>query len=45
MVKFPSGLIITNYHPIFYKGAWSFPCDIFQAETIYVDKYYNFVLE
>jgi hypothetical protein len=44
MVRFPTGLIITNYHPVFYQGAWNFPCDIFNPEKIQVDKYYNFVL-
>ena len=45
MVKFQSGLIITNYHPVLSKGEWKFPVDVKQSEKIYVDRYYNFVLE
>jgi hypothetical protein len=45
MVRFPTGLLITNYHPVFYQGKWNFPCDVFEPEKLFVDRYYNFVLE
>jgi hypothetical protein len=45
MVKFDSGLIITNYHPVLYEGSWRFPVDLKACEKFYVDQYYNFVLE
>lgn len=45
MVRFHNGLIITNYHPIIYKGEWKFPVDVKPSEKIFIDKYYNFVLE
>jgi hypothetical protein len=45
MVKFDNGLIITNYHPVIVNGQWKFPIDVKKAENIFVDNYYNFVLE
>lgn len=45
MVKFNKGLIITNYHPILHKNDWRFPVDVKEPEHIFVDRYYNFVLE
>lgn len=45
MVKFENGLIITNYHPILHKNEWMFPVDVKGPEQIFVDRYYNFVLE
>ena len=45
MVKFENGLIITNYHPILMNDGWKFPVDVKMSEKIFVDKYYNFVLE
>lgn len=45
MVKFPSGLIITKYHPVFYNGKWAFPINISNVIEIQTENYYNFVLE
>jgi len=47
MVRFENGLLITNYHPVFVQneGKWRFPVDVKQSEKVYVDQYYNFVLE
>lgn len=45
MVCFESGLIITNYHPILYKGEWKFPVDVKPSQKLHVDRYYNFVLK
>ena len=45
MVKFKNGLIITNYHPVWYEGNWRFPVDVKASEKFNVDRYYNFVLE
>lgn len=44
MVKFPSGLIITKYHPVFYNGKWEFPIHISNVIEIETENYYNFVL-
>lgn len=44
MVKFPSGLIITKYHPVFYNGKWEFPINISNVIEIETENYYNFVL-
>lgn len=40
-----NGMYITPYHPIFYKGAWRFPCDIVTPEKVKVDYLYSFVTE
>lgn len=45
MVKFPSGLIITKYHPVFFNGKWAFPINISDVIEIQTENYYNFVLE
>lgn len=45
MVKFSNGLIITNYHPVLHEGSWRFPVDVKASEKVFVDQYYNFVLE
>jgi hypothetical protein len=45
MVRFDDGLIITNYHPVLYQGEWKFPVDVKNPQNIFVDCYYNFVLE
>jgi hypothetical protein len=45
MVKFSNGLIITNYHPVMHEGQWTFPVDVKASEKIYVNQYFNFVLE
>ena len=45
MVRFNGGLLITNYHPIVHNGEWTFPVDVKPADKLFIDKYYNFVLE
>jgi len=45
MVTFEDGLQITNYHPIFIENKWQFPVDVKESTKVFVDKYYNFVLE
>jgi Mg-chelatase subunit ChlD len=47
MVVFTKGLKITPWHPIILKDddQWCFPVDVRDSSTIYVDNYYNLVLE
>ena len=45
MVHFPSGLVITPYHPVKINGKWKFPTDIGQTLKSFVGEYFNFVLE
>jgi len=47
MVVFTRGLKITPWHPIIIKDddQWSFPVELRKSCKIYVDKYYNLVLE
>ena len=45
MVVFPSGLMITKYHPVIYGGKWQFPTDIFKPKKVNISAYYNFVLD
>ena len=45
MVHFPSGLVITPYHPVKIDGTWVFPTNIGQTIKSYITEYFNFVLE
>jgi hypothetical protein len=47
MVLFKEGLKITPWHPmkLTHDGEWAFPNDCGDTYTIYVDAYYNLVLE
>jgi hypothetical protein len=45
MSSFPGGLIITPYHPIKCNGAWSFPNQLGDKVRMFVNEYFNFVLE
>jgi Mg-chelatase subunit ChlD len=47
MVVFESGLIITPWHPmkLRYKREWIFPNSVEITSSIYMDYYYNLVLE
>ena len=47
MVTFPMGLKITSWHPMKLKedGEWVFPVDVGVTEKIFVEAYYNLVLE
>lgn len=45
IIKFESGLIITKYHPVLFNHIWTFPIDCGNLVKIFIDKYYNFVLQ
>jgi hypothetical protein len=45
IVQFNSGLIITKYHPVYLSGKWAFPIDEGTVINMYVEAYYNFVVE
>lgn len=47
MVVFTKGLKITPWHPMIIKDddQWSFPVELRTSSKIYVDNYYNLVLE
>ena len=47
MVTFPMGLKITSWHPMKLKedGEWVFPVDVGVTEKMFVEAYYNLVLE
>ena len=47
LVKFPCGLVITEYHPVCIKGAWAFPKNIssLMKYTEDFDAVYSFLVE
>lgn len=45
MVEFPSGLLITKYHPVFIDGKWSFPIHLYPSKKVNIQAYYNFIVE
>lgn len=47
MVTFPMGLKITSWHPMKLRedGEWVFPVDVGVTEKMFVEAYYNLVLE
>jgi hypothetical protein len=44
-VHFPSGLIITPWHPVLVNERWTFPNDIFTPQRTKCDKVYSFLIE
>jgi hypothetical protein len=44
MVRLPSGLLLTPYHPIHVKGKWRFPAHLGVTETYFCEAVFNFVL-
>jgi len=45
LVKFPSGLLVTPWHPIQVQGVWRFPADLGIPEDTVCHAVYSFVLE
>jgi len=45
LVKFPGGLVITEYHPVRIDGVWRFPADLASSEDIEVSAVCSFVLD
>lgn len=45
MASFESGLTITPYHPVRINGAWEFPIQTGKRVKMFVNCYFNFVLE
>jgi len=45
LCKFPSGLVITAYHPMQDSGEWKFPKDIVEPEQVSCDHVYSFLLD
>mgnify|MGYP002864154729 CR=1 FL=1 len=45
MISFAEGLVITKYHPIIKNGKWIFPINEGRVKRMYIESYYNFVLE
>ena len=45
IVTLDSGLAITPFHPIFYKGRWEYPKNIGEVSNIECKAVYSFVLE
>jgi hypothetical protein len=38
-------LQITGYHPVRVEGKWVFPCELSASEEVFVEEFYNLVLE
>lgn len=45
MISLAEGLVITKYHPIIKNGKWAFPINEGRVKRMYIESYYNFVLE
>ena len=45
LVKFPTGLKITKWHPVYYYGKWAFPGNIIEEKEEECEAVYSFVLE
>lgn len=40
-----NGLLVTQFHPVFYNNTWFFPIDIAESNDVYIDELYDFVLD
>ena len=45
LCKFKNGLIITEWHPIFYEGKWTFPVNVVKPKIMSRDAVYSLVLD